>query len=53
MTGGGIDRRGLKDSENDHNSFLTKSTEKGFWLFVPDMLALELGMTGGHSFLKT
>ena len=37
MTGGGIDRRGPKDSENAHNSFLTKCTEKGFWLFVPDM----------------
>ena len=37
MTGGGIDRRGPKDSENAHNSFLTKSTEKGFWRFVPDI----------------
>ena len=37
MTGGGIDRRGPKDSENAHNSFLTKSTEKGFWRFAVDM----------------
>ena len=38
MTGGGIDRRGPKDSENAHNSFLTKCTEKGFWIFATDML---------------
>ena len=37
MTGCGIDRRGPKDSENAHNSFLTKSTEKGFWRFAVDM----------------
>ena len=37
MTGGGIDRRGPKDSENAHNSFLTKCTEKGFWRFATDM----------------
>ena len=37
MTGGGIDRRGPKDSENAHNSFLTKCTEKGFWIFATDM----------------
>ena len=38
MTGGGIDRRGPKDSENAHNSFLTKCTEKGFWIFATDIL---------------
>ena len=38
MTGGGIDRRGPKDSENAHNSFLTKCTEKGFWIFATDMV---------------
>ena len=37
MTGGGIDRRGPKDSENAHNSFLTKCTEKGFWIFATDI----------------
>ena len=37
MTGGGIDRRGPKDSENAHNSFLAKCTEKGFWIFATDM----------------
>ena len=40
MTGGGIDRRGPKDSENAHNSFLTKCTEKGFWIFATDMFSL-------------
>ena len=38
MTGCGIDRRGPKDSENAHNSFLNKSTEKGFWRFAVDMI---------------
>ena len=38
MTGGGIDRRGPKDSENAHNSFLTKCTEKGFWIFATDIM---------------
>ena len=38
MTGGGIDRRGPKDSENAHNSFLTKCTEKGFWIFATDII---------------
>ena len=37
MTGGGIERRGPKDSENAHNSFLTKCTEKGFWRFATAM----------------
>ena len=41
MTGGGIDRRGPKDSENAHNSFLTKCTEKGFWIFATDMISIE------------
>ena len=39
MTGCGIDRRGPKDSENAHNSFLAKINEKGFWRFVPDMIS--------------
>ena len=30
MIGYGLDRGGPKDSENAHNSFLTKCTEKGF-----------------------
>ena len=42
MTGGGIDRRGPKDFENAHNSFLTKCTEKGFWIFATDMYILGL-----------
>ena len=42
MTGGGIDRRGPKDSENAHNSFFTKSTEKGFWRFAVDMFGKRL-----------
>ena len=41
MTGGGIDRRGPKDSENAHNSFLTKFIEKGFWRFATDINSLE------------
>ena len=42
MTGGGIDRRGPKDSENAHNSFLTKCTEKGFWIFATEMAMFHL-----------
>ena len=44
MTGGGIDRRGPKDSENAHNSFLTKCTEKGFWIFATDMEGMEISI---------
>ena len=52
MTGGGIDRRGPKDSENAHNSFLTKCTEKGFWIFATDMKLFEINMEGDYT-LKT
>ena len=45
MTGGGIDRRGPKDSENAHNSFLTKCTEKGFWIFATDMIMRKINKT--------
>ena len=38
MIGYGLDRGGLKDSENAPNSFLTKINEKGFWRFAVDML---------------
>ena len=44
MTRGGIDRRGPKDSENAHNSFLTKFTEKGFWRFATDMDDVNVGI---------
>ena len=47
MTGGGIDRRGPKDSENAHNSFLTKSNEKGFWRFAVDMAVYFKYIQGG------
>ena len=47
MTGGGIDRRGPKDSDNAHNSFLTKCTEKGFWIFATDMHLFSMQLTAG------
>ena len=41
MIGYGLDRGGLKDSENAPNSFLTKINKKGIWRFATDMYIVQ------------